>query len=587
VKRGQVLVGVAALALMLPTGTSAADPPQYPTVATIAGSGVPGIADGSATSAQFMMPTSVAEDSAGAIYVADFAAQRIRAIGRDGIVRTIAGGADERQYGGLWIAPGFADGPAQQARFSGPIAIALDPHGRILIADGHAIRMLADGIVTTYAGRPDEGGDRGGSRLDARFEKPVSLAVDHSGDVYVADEIDGVRKITPDGLVIPVAIPIRHPSAVALWQDAAGTTLGVADEDGLYVLPPHGNGIRIPLRYSEDNPIVQGGAPLGYPFCLAMTGPLSAVYTDVRTHTVRFIANFSTRVVAGAAYDDVENSGGGFRDAPGPDARFDGPMGILAEPSGAFVVADAGNRRIRRLSPFDERSYVSPVLPNAPFPQLDKRDYNVLVVGNSYAWLDTDWPTSIGGVLQARLERAGIGRAVRVVTLPRVSLPAADSYFHEIVHEEPVDCVILLLNSLSVVQDYPPDTLRNDAWIPLIRQRLAAIRSSVGSGTTFVAAVHPLPWEFSPTESIYARFETYAALWWLYPHPSIHEQLAATARDAGLEPLDLWPAFTRAESQPDHVPLFGTQTYHFTVEGRALVASAIADALVARKPWAR
>jgi hypothetical protein len=308
------------------------------------------------------------------------------------------------------------------------------------------------------------------------------------------------------------------------------------------------------------------------------------VYTDPRTHTIRYLSNASTRVIAGTAFDDVENQGGAFVDGAGPDARFNNPMGIARDVNGGFVVADAGNRRIRRLSPFDERTFASPLGLGTPFPPLTKATYNVLLAGNSFAWSDTDWQTSIGGELQDRLNAANAGMPVRVVTLPNMALPAAESYFREVLEGRPIDLVVLLMNSSTPEQSYGIETLPTKSWMTPMTHGLQSIRTSL-PGARFVAVIHPYPWEYSASESVYVRFFEFADGGWLYPSPSFHDELLSVSHDAQLDTLDLWPVFAKAEVAANHPPYFGTEKYHLTPAGRTVAADAIARHLIAEKPW--
>jgi DNA-binding beta-propeller fold protein YncE len=126
-------------------------------VTTVAGSGVPGYADGAALQAQFYFPSGLAiSPNGGAIYVADQYNHRIRMI-RDGQVTTVAGSGVQE----------YADGAALQAQFNNPTGLAISSNGdAIYVADQNndRIRMIRDGQVTTVAGRP--------SALQAQFNLP-------------------------------------------------------------------------------------------------------------------------------------------------------------------------------------------------------------------------------------------------------------------------------------------------------------------------------------------------------------------------------------------------------------------------------
>lgn len=117
-------------------------------VSTLAGDGMAGYRDGKGAGAQFNGPLAVAVAADGAVYVADTYNDRIRRIAPDGSVTTVAGTG----------VPGLADGPAAAARFDTPAGLAFTASGELLIADmaNNAIRKLGkDGQVTTVAAAPE------------------------------------------------------------------------------------------------------------------------------------------------------------------------------------------------------------------------------------------------------------------------------------------------------------------------------------------------------------------------------------------------------------------------------------------------
>jgi hypothetical protein len=102
---------------------------------------------------------------------------------------------------------GLLDGSGAVALFNSPTGLVINTAGNILIADAtnQKIRMMTpDGTVSTLAG--SIGGFRDGTLTTARFNAPTSLAVDPSGNIYVADQINQrIRKITPAGAVSTIA----------------------------------------------------------------------------------------------------------------------------------------------------------------------------------------------------------------------------------------------------------------------------------------------------------------------------------------------------------------------------------------------
>jgi serine/threonine protein kinase/streptogramin lyase len=200
-------------------------------VSTFAGlAGSPGYADGTNSAARFRNPWGVAVDNAdGDVFVADMSNDTIRRITPAGGVFTVAG-----QPG----VPGISDGFGNDARFDNPFAVAVDSAGDVYVSDSanNAIRKITHRVVTTLAGLPGLAGNTDGNGASARFWNPQGLAVDSTGNVYVADTGNNlIRKITPMGVVTTITIPpdsagkpvqLSSPGGVAL--DAAGN-LYIAD----------------------------------------------------------------------------------------------------------------------------------------------------------------------------------------------------------------------------------------------------------------------------------------------------------------------------------------------------------------------
>lgn len=169
-------------------------------VATVAGSGKAGFADGPVDAAQFNEPIAVAVDRTGIIYVADRNNHRIRKITPDGRVVTLAGDGQ----------PGYADGAVKSARFNQPYGVALDAaQASLYVADylNHSIRRvdLVTGMVDTLAGN-GTAGFADGQRAAARFNQPYNVRLDGQGRLWVPDQLNhAIRRVTPDGEVTTVA----------------------------------------------------------------------------------------------------------------------------------------------------------------------------------------------------------------------------------------------------------------------------------------------------------------------------------------------------------------------------------------------
>jgi sugar lactone lactonase YvrE len=174
------------------------------TISSIAGTGVEGFSGdgGPAAEAQLNGPAGLAYDARGNLYIADQGNRRIRRIGPDGIITTYAGNGQN----------GFAGdgGPATQASFRLPWAVAVTPNGDLLVADltDHRVRRVeSNGVISTLAGtgRPASSGD-GGPAVQASLNSPSGVWADRQGNIYILER-DGhrVRRIGPDGTIQTVA----------------------------------------------------------------------------------------------------------------------------------------------------------------------------------------------------------------------------------------------------------------------------------------------------------------------------------------------------------------------------------------------
>lgn len=168
-------------------------------VTTLAGTaGAIGSSDGTGAAARFGTPYGIAADTVGNVYVVD-SNNTVRKVTAAGVVTTLAGSASQT---------GLVDGTGTNARFSVPFDIAVDSAGNLYVCDhgNHAIRKVTPaGVVTTLAGSGSPG-KVDGTGAAARFNFPSGISVDTEGYVYVADTDNQViRKISPAGVVTTIA----------------------------------------------------------------------------------------------------------------------------------------------------------------------------------------------------------------------------------------------------------------------------------------------------------------------------------------------------------------------------------------------
>ncbi|WP_185993522.1 NHL repeat-containing protein [Variovorax sp. KBS0712] len=210
-------------------------------VTTVAGNGTNITADGNGTAATFNMPISVAVDAAGNLYVLEYVGGVVRKIDPALNVTTLAGSSPR----------GFANGTGTAAKFGRGYNMAIDASGNLYVADSenHRIRKITPtGVVTTFAGTGTPGATDGPGD-SATFSDPRGIAVDADGNVYVADFGSSLlRRITPARVVSTLAGKEGRTGSQDGIGDAArfnqpqGLTINAAGT--LYVADTYGQLIR-------------------------------------------------------------------------------------------------------------------------------------------------------------------------------------------------------------------------------------------------------------------------------------------------------------------------------------------------------
>ena len=264
-----------------------------PTVSTLAGS-TAGYLNGTGTGAKFSNPYGVAVDASGNVYVADYNNNRIRKVTRLGVVTTLAGSTQ-----------GNLDGPGAGAQFNNPAGVAVDASGNVYVADmlnSRIRKVTSDGVVTTLAGSTD--GFANGTGTGAKFYYPTGVAVDASGNVYVAD-IGNAR--------------IRKVTALGVVTTFAGSSYGYLDGTGT---------------------AAQFAGPSG----VAVDASGNVYVGDQYNRRVR-------KVTAEGVVTTLAGSGAyGSANGTGVEASFNGLFGVAVDASGNVYVADAGNALIRQVT---------------------------------------------------------------------------------------------------------------------------------------------------------------------------------------------------------------------------------------------
>ena len=334
-------------------------------IETIAGTGKQGFSGdgGPATKAELDNPFGIVRGPDGAFYYCEYTGQRIRRIGKDGTITTIAGTGQV----------GFTGdgGPALEATFNKPHELRFDTFGDLYIVDmvNHAVRKIdmKTGMITTIAGtgQPGYGGD-GGPAVKAQFKQPHSIQFGPEGDLYICDIGNHViRKIDMKTATISTFAGTGKAGDTPDDSPIAGTplkgprSLDFDREGNLWLATREGNQVfKFELKAGKIHHIAgtgKGGftghggpaleATLSGPKGISVDASGNVWLADCESHSIRMIDAKSGRIelIAGTGKK------GDGADGDPLKCEMGRPHGVYADADGGIYIGDSEAHKIRVL----------------------------------------------------------------------------------------------------------------------------------------------------------------------------------------------------------------------------------------------
>jgi RHS repeat-associated protein len=339
-----------------------------PIIETVAGNGTSGTSGdgGPALSASVSSPQSVAVGADGSIFIVD-GQSCVRKVGTDGTIRTFAGQCSSPGFSG-------DNGPAVAAQLQAPQDIAFGPDGSLYIADTsnqRVRRVGTDGVIHTVAGSGPTGATAGsfsgenGPATQATLDNPTGVDVAQDGTLYIADRDNGrIRQVSPSGTIVTIAGSGPGATSTGNGRPATAATLGsptkvrVGPDGSVFIAETVGNVVRRVGPEGIIHPVAGTGtagygtdgfpatsANLNGPTDVAF-GPNGSLYVVDKNNVVREVTSRGTiATVAGTNGTSGFSGDNGLATA----ATMGTSQGLRAAPDGSIYIATTADNRVRRV----------------------------------------------------------------------------------------------------------------------------------------------------------------------------------------------------------------------------------------------
>jgi uncharacterized protein (TIGR03437 family) len=326
-------------------------------ISTVAGNGKCGFSgdNGAATVAQLNGPVGIAVDASLNLYIADTNNLRVREVSA-GIITTLAGDGHSGAA---------ADGPVSGAHLFLPSGVAVDSSGAVYIADtyNHCVRKVSGGrIVTVAGGNPAATLGDGGPAVDAALNLPSGLAFDAAGNLYIVDTPANRIRMVADGYIATIAgngsqgfsgdggladaAQLNNPASLAL---APGGAIYIADSGNSRIRIISAGFMDTIAGHGDAGYAGDGGpatnAQLATPSGVALDFNGNLYIADTGNHAVRMVVNNKITTVAGNGTAGYSGDGG-----PAAKAQLNAPLAVATDSAGNLYIADTGNNVVRKVS---------------------------------------------------------------------------------------------------------------------------------------------------------------------------------------------------------------------------------------------